>query len=146
VSPVHSQDGSDPGPTWQPISALGTIASLIDGQLEGGRDQYRSLLEAEVRPYVLDDATVARVQQVYADTAADLWLYDTQLARWADQNLTGAQRREVGRLEGQMVDLHEVVDQVLALAVRLKDHTIETLLAKSDLEVAMEWFLHGRDS
>ncbi len=42
-----------------------------------------------------------------------------------------------------MGNLHEVVNQILALAARLEDQTIETLLAKSDLEVGMEWWFHG---
>lgn len=135
----------DQEPNWQPIGSLATIASLIDDQLEAARDQYRSLLEAESRPYVLDDATVARVARVYGDTADDLWLYDRQLARWSQQNLTSLQRAEVERLGHQMVDLHEVVDQILAIAEGLKGRTIETLMAKSDLEVGVEWLLghHG---
>ncbi len=132
---------ADQEPHWQPISALRMIASMIDGQLEAGRDQYRTLAEAEVRPYRLDGATVARVQRVYGDTAADLWLFETQLFRWSEQHLTSAQRGEVERLEDQMVDLHQVVEQILALAGRIKGQTIETLLAKSDLEVGLEWLL-----
>jgi len=137
---------ADREPHWQPISALRMIASMIDGQLEAGRDQYRTLAEAEVRPYRLDDATVARVQRVYGDTASDLWLFDTQLFRWSEQHLTSAQRGEVERLEGQMVNLHQAVDQILALADRLKAQTIETLLAKSDAEVGLEWLLRQRGS
>lgn len=133
-------------PTWQPISALGLIGWLIDDQVEGGRDQYQALIEAADHPYVLDDVTVQRVVKVYSDTADDLWLYDEQLARWDRQTLTSTQRREIDRLRAQMVLLHEVVDQILALAGRLEDQTIETLLAKSDLEVGMEWWLHGRQS
>jgi len=124
---------------WQPVAALAMIAEMIDGQLEAGQDQYRTLLEAEVRPYRLDDATVARVQRVYGDTAADLWLYDEQLARWTAQPLTSAQR-----VEAQMVDLHQVIGQILALAGRLEGQTIETLLAKSDAEVGLEWLLDRR--
>lgn len=136
----------DQEPNWQPISALPVIASMIDGPLEAGRDQYRTLAEAEGRPYRLDDATVARVQRVYGDTAADLWLYDTQLLRWGQQHLTSTHRREVERLEGHMVTLHQVVEQILALAGRLKGQTIETLLAKSDAEVGLEWLLRQRGS
>ncbi|MDQ6836940.1 MAG: hypothetical protein M3137_01000 [Actinomycetota bacterium] len=98
---------------------------MIDGQLDACGDQYRSLLEAEVRPYRLDDATVARVKRVYGDTASDLWLYDTQLARWADENPTREERQELERLGRRMMDLHEVVDSVLALVSRLENHTIE---------------------
>jgi len=132
---VNREPGQEPN--WQPIGVLATIASMIDGQLEAGRDQYRTLAEAEVRAHRLDDATVARVHRIYGDTAVDLWLYDTQLFRWSQQPLTSAQRCEVERLEGQMVNLHQVVEQILALADRLKAQTIETLLAKSDLEVGL---------
>lgn len=135
----------DQQPNWQPVSALPTIASMVDGQLDTGRDQYRSLAEAEVCPYRLDDATVARVTRVYGDTADDLWLYDTQLFRWGQQHLTAAQRAEVERLDAQMVSLHQVVEQILALAGRLKGQTIETLLAKSDPEVGLEWLLSHPD-
>jgi hypothetical protein len=30
----------DQEPNWQPISALGAVASLIDGELEASQDQY----------------------------------------------------------------------------------------------------------
>jgi len=135
----------DQEPTWQPIEALPMIASLIDDQLEGAQEQYQTLLKAEGRPYVLDDHTVARVSRVYGDTEADLWLYDTQLRRWDQEDLTSAQRGEVERLKGQMMALHEVVEAILALAERLKGQTIESLMAKSDVEVGLEWLLgrHG---
>ena len=109
------------GPTWQPISALGLIGSLIDAQVEGGRDQYQTLVGAADRPYVLDKATVRRVVEVYGVTAADLWLYDEQLARWDRQGPTAVQQREIDRLRAQMGNLHEGVAQILALAARLED-------------------------
>lgn len=131
--------GPDQEPNWQPISALATITSLIDRQVASGRDQHQRLLQAAERPYLLDDATVARVRRAVGDTAADLWLYDTQLTRWARQPLTQAQRRDIERLQAQMISLHDIVEQILALAARLQDRTIETLLAKSDLEGGLEW-------
>jgi hypothetical protein len=133
----------DQEPNWQPISALGLIGSVIDGQLASCRDQHRTLLEAAGRPYILDDATVARIRNVFSDTAAGLWLYDTQLSRWDQQTLTPTQRAEVDRLEAQMVALHQVVGEVLALTGHLEGQTIETLLVKSDTEAGLEWLLRN---
>ncbi|EJR94333.1 hypothetical protein [Bacillus mycoides] len=56
-----------PEPNWQPISALSLIADMIDGQLEEVQEQYTHLLEAQQKPYVLDEYTVHRVIQVYTD-------------------------------------------------------------------------------
>lgn len=117
---------------------------MIDDQLEGAREQYETLLRAEDRPYVLDDATLSRVKQVYGDTAADLWLYDTQLDRWSDEALTASQGVEIELLKAQMVALHEVVKAILALASRFEGHTIESVMVKSDYELGLEWFLGRR--
>jgi len=95
------------------------------------------------RPYLLDDATVERLLRTYSETEADLWLYDTQLDRWARQARTIDQRREVARPQAQMICLRDVVGQILALGARLKTQTIEALLAKSDLDVAVEHLLGG---
>jgi hypothetical protein len=49
-------------PNWQPINMLATIASLIDGGLSDAREHYAMLLKARPKPYVLDDATIARTK------------------------------------------------------------------------------------
>ena len=134
---------SDREPNWQPISALAVVAALIDGQLEDHRHQYRLLVEAAVRPYRLDDATVASVRRVYTDAADDLSVYDEQLARWARQDLTPAQAAEVARLAAVMTPLHDAVAAILALAAELQDQTIERLLEQTDLEVGLDWLLRG---
>lgn len=134
-------------PNWQPISALGRVAAVIDGQLVAVEDQHRVLVAAAGRPYSLDSATVERVARVFGETAEGLWLYDEQLRRWAARPLTPAQEAEVGRHGAQVRRLREVLDDVLALAASLRHQTIETLQARSDLELGIEGFLadeHGR--
>lgn len=129
-------------PTWLGIEDLGLVASMLGAQVQGAREQHETLLKA--RPYVLDDHTVRRLVQVWGDTRDDLWLYDTQLDRWSAEALTPAQRHEVGRLRLQAAALRESVEAILALSARLKDQTIERLMAKSDLELGVEWLLGGR--
>jgi hypothetical protein len=48
------------------------------------------------------------------------------------------------RVQGQTA-LREVVERILAIGARLKGQTIESLLAKSDLEIGIEDLLGGRD-
>ena len=130
-------------PQWQPIERLALIASHIDGMLESANEQYETLQLAKPKPFVLDDATVGRVIQVYTTQQDDLWLFDEQLRRWERGTLTDAQRQEVERLAGQMLQLHEVIGAILRLAEQFKERTIEKVLAKSDVELGLETLLSG---
>ena len=126
---------------WHPIGALPLIARMIDGQLIDVEEQYRTLQEARPRPHVLDDYTVNRVIRVYTTTLDDMHLFDEQLDRWKEGDLTEAQDREANRVKGQVRRIRTVVTAILKLAEELKQGTIEAVLAKSDLQVGIEALL-----
>jgi len=130
-------------PQWQPIEQLALIASHIDGMVESATEQYETLQLARPKPFVLDNYTVGRVIDVFTTQQGDLWLFDEQLRRWEAGNLNAGQRREVERLAGQMLQLHEVIAAILRLADELKERTIEKVLAKSDVELGIEVLLKG---
>jgi hypothetical protein len=130
-------------PQWQPIERLALLASHIDGMLESASEQYETLQEARPKPYVLDNYTVGRVIDVFTVQQGDLWLFDEQLRRWESGKLTITQRREVERLAGQMLQLHEVITAMLRLADELQEGTIEKQLAKSDVELGIEALLRS---
>ena len=123
-----------PTPQWQPISQHTLITQVIDGMLEAAEETSRALHKARPRPYVLDDATVNRVLQVYTTQQNDLWLYEEQLRRWGALPLTIAQRQEVERLVSQLSRLLQVIASNLALAN-------EKVFGKSDAELGLEFLL-----
>ncbi len=127
-----------PTPNWQPISFLPELAPMVDGMLESAEDVYQSLQQAEDRPHVMDDYTVGRVREVHSTQRNDLWLYEEQLARWSTADPTLAQRQEIDRLTHQLDRLRSVLTFTLALADELKEGTIEKVMAKSDIELAVE--------
>ena len=131
-------------PSWQAIGRLPVIASLIDGGLRDGREHYAALLEARPKPHVLDDATIARIKRVNGEGHEWCGVYDRQLVRWRGQRLTGTQRREVARLQGVQRELRAVLTQILELADELGRGTIERKLAKSDVELGVEYALGSR--
>ena len=130
-------------PSWQPISMLAMIASLIDEGLADGREHYATLLEAQPKPYVLDDATIERSKRVNGEGLEWCGVYDQQLRRWRGQRLSDAQRREITRLEGVNRELRSVLMQTLELAEELGRGTIERQLAKSDVELGLEYLLRS---
>jgi hypothetical protein len=128
-----------PTPNWQPITALPLVAQMIDETLESARIQLENLEEARPRPYVLDDALVSRIVRSYSDQAEFLPVYQEQLARWGQLDLTAGQRSEVERLKTQVDSLRGVLGSILTLASELKPGTVDTILRKSDLEVALDF-------
>ena len=128
-----------PEPQWQPIGRLPLIAHAIDGMLEAAEEQHSLLEQAQLRSHLLDEATVARVTAVFTQQSDDLWLYEEQLRRWRDTELTATERGEVERLSGQIERLRTALTEILSLAEELKHGTLEQVLAKSDIELAMEW-------
>ncbi len=127
-----------PTPQWQPSGKVFLVGTMIDGMLESAAQQAATLQEARAKPYVLDDYTVGRVIEVYTKQRDDLWLYDEQLRRWSAEALNGIRRREVLRLQDQMVKMHVAVASILALADELTGGTIERVLAMDDAALGLE--------
>jgi hypothetical protein len=125
-------------PNWQPVSALPMIAGLIEGTLQATKEQYETLLAAKDKPWVLDDALVARVIRVYQTQREDLWVDEEQLRRWQQESLTQAQQERIDRLTSQLTQLKDVTEAILTLADELKQNTIDQILARDDAELALD--------
>ena len=135
---------SQPQVNWQPISALALIGSVIDGMFDDLEKQAATLEACRSKPHVLDDYTVNRVIKVHSDLGEDVWFYEEQLSRWKNLNLTPSQRQEVNRLSERIPAIKERITDILTLAKELKTGTIDTILAKSDFEIGLEWLLGKR--
>jgi len=99
---------------------------------------------ARERPWVLDDATVARIVRMHRDQADDLVLFQNQADRWKAGALTDAQRAAVAEYEAALAELRDLNGRVLAVAAGLAGGTIESVLAKSDLELGIEALLRDQ--
>ena len=129
-------------PQWHPMDALPMIGQAIDGMLESAEDVVQSLEQA--RPHVLDDSTIGRVREVHGTQLNDLSWYAEQLARWRRASPTPAQAQELERLTQQLAALRRVLTASLAFAEELQAGTIEKVLAKDDVELAVEYLLGKR--
>jgi hypothetical protein len=129
---------------WYPISKLGWFTGHIREGITVTRRQLELLQPARSQPYLLDDATVARIIGVHHDQAGDLDLFQNQADRWkASPDLTEAQRAGIAAYEALIAQLRQVNSEVLAVAAELASGTIETVLAKSDLELGIEALMRG---
>lgn len=123
---------------WKPIDYLPLIGTMIDTSLKENKAFYRTLSEAKPKPHVLDDHTVERILKVYGEQREDHWVFEEQIERWKKIELPPATLMELDRLEKQLIKAKEVLDRILSLAGELKKGTIDTILAKDDLDLAFE--------
>jgi len=130
-------------PRWHPIAALPMIGEAIDGMLASAEDVVLSLEQARPRPHVLDDYTIGRVREAHGTQLKDLGWYTAQLTLWRRGSATPAQARELTRLGEQLEALRRTLTTSLALAEELQAGTMEKVLAKDDVELALE-FLRGQ--
>lgn len=82
--------------------------------------------------------------KLHSDLGEDVWFYEEQLSRWKNLSLTPSERQEVNRLSERIPAIKERIADILALAAELKTGTIDTILAKSDFEIGLEWLLGKR--
>ena len=76
---------------------------MIDGALSDTADHIQTLTKARAQPHVLDDATIDRVERVHREQLEFVDIYAEQLRLWRDQDPSAVQRRELERLEEQIV-------------------------------------------
>jgi hypothetical protein len=140
--PVSKRPGREQN--WYPVSQVSWFTGHIREGIAVTGGQLELLQPARARPSVLDDATVARIIRVHQDQADDLTLFQNQAGRWkAAPGLTAAQRAAVAGFEAAIGQLRQLNSEVLAVAEELSHGTIETVLAKSDLELGIEALARG---
>ena len=130
-----------PTPEWQPLDRLPLIAEMIDGYVADAQEQEQTLREVRQRPHVLDDALVDRIDKVYGDALEMTDLFEQQLRRWRNLDLTVDQKQDVAQLEGQVLGLRRELTAILALAAEIRQGTIDRVMDKSDLELGLEVLL-----
>ncbi len=142
AQPMSTEPGREQN--WYPISKLGWFTSHIREGIEATRQQLELLQPARARPYLLDNATVTRIIRVHRDQADDLTLFQNQAVKWkATPGLTATQRAGIAEYETLIAQLRQINAEVLAVADELSRGTIDTVLAKSDLELGIEALIHG---
>ena len=105
---------------WQPIRQMPFIARMIDDALDDTRKHLETLSEARVRPHVLDDATLDRVEQVHTKQLQFVDIYAQQISRWRAEKPSEDQTRELDRMEAQNGHLRAAIADILALAGELR--------------------------
>ncbi|MBU3201992.1 hypothetical protein LL037_25505 (plasmid) [Clostridium estertheticum] len=117
------------------------MSTMISGQLEEDKDQYKNLLKAQSKSYVLNDEIVEGVIKVFSKQLDSICLYENQISKWHDEEtLSTTLETNLSKSQVQLQELSKVITNILDLFDKLKNGTIEKVMGKSDLELGMEFF------
>lgn len=95
----------------------------------------------DARPYLLDDATLDRVDQVHGDEQQWLGFCKEQLRRWQQDQPASPEAREIARLAMKIERLRPLVTEILALSAKIRTGTIDRIMEMSDLELGLKALL-----
>lgn len=126
----------DEEPIWRPISDVAMLTAIARQGVEHARDQHD--LIADAGPYCLDNDTVARMLRVWTETLEWTGVYAEQGARWHQQAADRPTELAVAEYCALVEQERLLAEEILTIARKLADFTIEKLMAKSDIEIGLE--------
>jgi hypothetical protein len=121
-------------PIFHPLSMLPTILMISEGQLESSKEQLINMKAVEDKPYVLDDEVINRSLKLYNEQNEIVDVFLEQCRRWKEQSPNSRQLAQIQQVEDCNKRVLEINAQILSIVDRCKDHTLNKILAKSDLE------------
>lgn len=123
---------------FQPITKALAILEITRGMLDSSRDQLETMQQVKDRPHILDDAIINRSLKLYTAQNEDSDMFLQQCAIWRKQELNEVQSYQIQEIEKCTKSLIDTNNQILFIINACKDSTIDKILEKSDMELALD--------
>jgi hypothetical protein len=123
---------------FQPITKALVILEITRGMLDSSRDQLETMQQVKDRPHILDDAIINRSLKLYTAQNEDSDIFLQQCAIWRKQELNEVQSYQIQEIEKCTKSLIDTNNQILFIINACKDSTIDKILEKSDMELALD--------
>lgn len=125
-------------PTFHPISKALSFLEITDGMLKSSQEQLVNMKNIKDKPHILNDELINRSVKLYTSQNEDLDLFLQQCSLWREKELTEIQQYQVTTIEENANTLIKINNQILDIVDKCKDSTIDKILAKDDLELALD--------
>lgn len=114
--------------TWRDTSDITFIACMIDDGIEDTQDQYNLFSKSEDKPHILNNETVNRALKLAEEDSVFIEIYEEQLNRWQNENLTTVQEKKINRISEELEKYRNLHQKYLDLLKKLSSETIEKKL------------------
>lgn len=124
-------------PAFVPPSVIPQVLAVTLDTLDASQDQLKNFKRAKESPSSLDDYTVDRSIRLYTQQKEDAVFFLEQVGIWKQQRLSTPQLEQVQTIEISTHQILNIADELLDILDYCKDFTIEKILAKDPLELAL---------
>ena len=128
---------------WYALSFIPALAGQIEELIDVLEAQRKAFLPAKSKPHVLDDHTVNRALSLFQANSECIHLYQEQIDRWTREAQIELHRQALPLLNDKLSKARKLNVELIALVEELSKGTIDKVLAKDDIELALE-FLSGK--
>ena len=136
-------DKPNDSPQFHPTSMIPTLLKISDGSLDAAKEQLANMQLAQDKPHILDDDFIKRSLTLCRNQKQDSEFFLKQCEFWKKETLTDIELTQVEQIEHFSQELDNTNAELVEILEKCKDHTIDKILEKDDLELALE-FLTGK--
>lgn len=127
------------------LEVLPMFLKISTEQLEESRNQLANFEACKLKPHILDNEILDKTIKAYTAQQETCPCVLNQCIKWRkEERLTSQQKTSIDKLEQITQELIKLNQQIVFLAKEFKPHSIDSILAKSDMAVALD-FLAQKD-
>jgi len=115
-----------------------SLKFVVDEKLKQAQKQISNLEKCKDRPHVLDDKTVKRLIDVYAQEKHIVQHLMVTSRSTLQGELSYTDRQAMKKVDEDIDALDKACEQILFLADHFKDHTIDKIVEKTDADLAID--------
>lgn len=123
---------------FAPQSIIPQVLEITLETLDASQEQLGLFTQAKENPSTLDDYTVNRSLKLYKRQKNDAMFFLEQCNHWKAQNLSWVEEGQVEEIEKRTHEIIKITTELLEILDYCKDLTIDKILAKDPLELAIE--------
>ena len=128
---------------YYPLSFIPAFSGQVAELVEILEAQLKAFSPAKNKPHVLDDQIINRASSAFKANAEYIQLYQEQTDKWMREAQTETHRQALSLLNDKLSKARKLNVELVALVEELGQGTIDKVLAKDDLEFALD-FLSGK--
>ena len=115
-----------------------SLKFVVDEKLTQAKKQISNLEKCKDRPHVLDDKTVQRLIDVYAQEKQIVQHLMVTSRSTLQGELSYTDRQTLKKVDVDINTLDKACEQILFLAGHFKEHTIDKIVEKTDADLAID--------